>query len=99
MREIVIADLDKRRPAVVLTRERVRGVMRRVTVAPITTTVKGLSTEVALGPENGLDHACVASMDNIATVSVASIGPVVGYVLPHQELALTAAVIAAFDLR
>jgi mRNA interferase MazF len=41
MRDIYVAHLDKARPVVVLTRDAVRSAMRRVTVAPITTTVKG----------------------------------------------------------
>ena len=68
MRDIHLAHLDKARPVLVLTREPVREAMSRVTVAPITSTVKGLSTELALGPENGLDHPCVASCDNIITI-------------------------------
>ena len=65
MRDIHVAHLDKARPVVVLTREPVRAAMRRVTVAPITTTVKGLSTEVAVGAENGLEQPGVISCDNV----------------------------------
>jgi mRNA interferase MazF len=43
------------RPVLVLTRELVRPHLARVTVAPITTNVRGLSTEVPVGPANGLD--------------------------------------------
>ena len=98
MRPIHSATLDKTRPVVVLTRELVRPHLARVTVAPITTTVRGLSTEVAVGPANGLDHACVVSCDNIVTVPTSALGPQVGYLLPAQESALTAAIHAAFDL-
>ncbi|MGH9005173.1 MAG: type II toxin-antitoxin system PemK/MazF family toxin, partial [Acidimicrobiia bacterium] len=48
------ADLDKVRPVVVLTRSRVASRLTRVLVAPITTTVRGLATEVALGPPEGV---------------------------------------------
>jgi len=98
VRPIHSATLDKTRPVVVLTRELVRPHLARVTVAPITTTVRGLSTEVAVGPANGLDHACVVSCDNIVTVPKSALGPQVGYLLPAQESALTAAIHAAFDL-
>ena len=60
---------------VVLTRELVRPHMARVTVAPITTTVRGLSTEIPVGPANGLDKACVVSCDNIVTVPKGAMGP------------------------
>jgi mRNA interferase MazF len=98
VRSIHTAQLDKVRPVVVLTRELVRPHMARVTVAPITTTVRGLSTEIPVGPANGLHHACVVSCDNIVTVPRAALGPQIGYLLPAQEAALTSAIHAAFDL-
>jgi len=48
------ADLDKVRPVVVLTRRRVAARLSRVLVAPVTTTVRGLATEVLLGQDEGL---------------------------------------------
>jgi mRNA interferase MazF len=98
VRPIHTAQLDKPRPVVVLTRELVRPHMARVTVAPITSTVRGLSTEIPVGPANGLDHACVVSCDNIVTVPKSALGAQIGYLLPAQETALTAAIHAAFDL-
>lgn len=98
MRPIHTARLDKARPVVVLTRELVRPHMARVTVAPVTSTVRGLSTEIPVGPANGLDHGCVISCDNIVTVPKSALGRQIGYLLPAQEAALTAAIHAAFDL-
>lgn|SRR6476620_1602343 len=99
MRDIHVAHLDKARPVVVLTREPVRAAMRRVTVAPITTTVKGLSTEVAVGPENGLEQPGVISCDNIITIDKAALGRHVGFLFERQERDLAAAVVSAFALR
>jgi mRNA interferase MazF len=98
VRPIHVARLDKARPVLVLTRELVRPYLATVTVAPITTTVRGLSTEVPLGPANGLDYECVVSCDNIVTVPKTALGRQIGYLLPPQEAALTAAIQAAFDL-
>ena len=98
MRPIHTARLDKTRPVVILTRELVRPHMARVTVAPITTTIRGLSTEIPVGPANGLADACVVSCDNIVTVPQSALGRQSGYLLPAQEAALTAAIHAAFDL-
>ncbi len=64
------ADLDKVRPVVVLTRARVAPLLRRVLVAPITTTVRGLSTEVGLGSQEGVLDGCVANLDNVQLVPV-----------------------------
>lgn len=98
MRPIHTAELDKARPVLVLTRVLVRPHMTRVTVAPITTNARGLSTEVAVGPANGLEAGCVVSCDNIVTVPTSSLGRQIGSLLPAQEVGLTDAIHAAFDL-
>lgn len=98
MRPIHTALLDKPRPVLVLTRELVRPYLTRVTVAPITTSARGLSTEVAVGPANGLDASSVVSCDNIVTIPANAIGSQIGALLPRQEAALTQAIRAAFDL-
>lgn len=98
MREICLVRLDKTRPAVVLTREAARAAMTKVTVAPITTTIKGLSSEVLVGPDNGLDHDCAVSLDNVITVPVDLLGRTVGYLSTEQEVHLARAVVLAYDL-
>jgi mRNA interferase MazF len=98
MRPIHAARLDKTRPVLILTREVVRPHLSRVTVAPITSTIRGLSTEVSVGQANGLDHASVVSCDNILTVPVRALGRQLGFLLAEQETALTEAIRAAFDL-
>jgi mRNA interferase MazF len=98
VRPIHTARLDKVRPVVVLTRELVRPHLARVTVAPITTTVRGLSTEVPVGVANGLQQASVVSCDNIVTVPTTALGAQIGFLLPGQEAALSKAIVAAFDL-
>lgn len=98
MRPIHAAHLDKTRPVLILTRELVRPHLTRVTVAPITSTIRGLSTEVPVGPANGLDQESVVSCDNIVTVPTSVLGRHVGYLFPAQEAALAAAIRAAFDL-
>lgn len=98
MRPIHTAQLDKPRPVLVLTRELVRPHMTRVTVAPITTTARGLSTELSVGPANGLDAHGVVSCDNLVTVPTSTLGRQIGVLLPAQEGDLSAAIHAAFDL-
>lgn len=98
MRPIHVAHLDKARPVVVLTRELVRPLLANVTVAPITTTVRGLSTEVPVGLHNGLNQSSVVSCDNITTIPVDALGSRIGLLLPDQEPMLAAAIQAAFDL-
>jgi mRNA interferase MazF len=98
MRPIHTARLDKARPVLVLTREIVRPHLSRVTVAPITSTVRGLSTEVPVGRANGLDHDSVVSCDTIVTIPVSALGRQLGFLLPEQEARLSAAIQTAFDL-
>lgn len=98
MREICLARLDKTRPVVVLTRELARAAMSKVTVAPITSTMKGLSSEVPLGRENGLEHASAISVDNTVTIPAALLGRTIGFLTEQQEAQLATAVMLAFDL-
>ncbi|MGA8046637.1 MAG: type II toxin-antitoxin system PemK/MazF family toxin [Dermatophilaceae bacterium] len=98
MREICLVRLDRTRPALVLTRDAARGAMTKVTVAPITTTIKGLSSEVRVGPENGLDQDCVISLDNVLTVPVNTLGRTIGHLRADQEAQLARAVVLAYDL-
>lgn len=73
-----LTGLDKARPVLVLTRELVRPHMTTVTVAPITTTVRGLSTELAIYAANGLAEPSVVSCDNITTIPASSLGEQIG---------------------
>lgn len=98
MREICLAHLDTTRPVVVLTREAARAAMTTVTVAPITATVRRLSSEVPVGRANGLDHDGVISIDTIVTVPAERLGRDLGFLSSDQERALARAVVLAFDL-
>ena len=98
MHPIWLARLDKTRPVLVLTREEVRAVRRLVTVAPITSTVRGLSSEVSVGRRNGLEHDSAVNLDSITTIPREALVRPVGALLQEQEDALTRAFHAAVDL-
>lgn len=98
MRAIHLAQLDKTRPVVVLTRELVRPHLHEVTVALITRTIRGLSSEVHVGTANGLDADSVINCDHVHTIPKEALGRQVGYLLPEQEPELTRALMLAFDL-
>jgi len=98
MRPIHVAQLDKARPVLVLTREIVRPHLTTVTVAPITGTIRGLSTEVPVGPANGLDQPSVVACDHLTTIPKEALGSRIGVLLDDQEQALSEAIHAAFDL-
>jgi mRNA interferase MazF len=98
MRPIHWATLDKRRPVVVLTREIMVGHMSTVTVAPVSGTIHGLATEVLVGAENGLDQRSAVKCDQVTSIPVERLHEQCGWLLETQELALHAAIQAAFDL-
>ncbi len=85
------ADLDKVRPVVVLTRDRLAPRLTRVLVAPITTTVRGLSTEVDLGADEGVTEGSVANLDNVQLIPVTSLLRRAGRVDDHRWLEFCAA--------
>ena len=59
---------DKRRPVVVLTRDRVIQHLNHVVVAPITSTIRGIPSQVRLGVEDGMKRDCAVSLDHVQTV-------------------------------
>lgn len=65
---------DKRRPVLILTRDSALGFLNSVTIAPITSTIRGIPTEVILTEEDGLPATCAANFDNIQTVPRRNIG-------------------------
>jgi len=86
--EVWLADVPggKRRPVVVLTRNSVLGRLTTILVAPVTTRVRDIPTEVPLGSAHGLSRACVANFDNIAPLPKRVLVRKVG-VLARDELA------------
>ncbi len=98
MRTIASVQLDRRRPALVLTRQSQLHLLEWVTVAPITSTVRGIISEVPVGPRNGLDQDSVVSCDNITTVRRRAVGDTIGLLFDDQEPALARAITDAFDL-
>ena len=69
---------DKERPALVLTRSSVLSVLHRVTVAPITSTIRGIPTEVVLTEEDGMKRPCAVNLDNVVTIHQRLLGRSVG---------------------
>jgi mRNA interferase MazF len=57
-----------RRPVLLLTRNAAYAVRTSVTVAPLTTTIRGIPVEVPLGSQQGLPRECVANLDDIQTI-------------------------------
>ncbi len=86
--EVWLADIpgDKRRPVVVLTRNSVLPRLTTILVAPVTTRVRDIPTEVPLGHSHGLPRECVANFDNITPLQKSKLVTQVGQ-LDATELA------------
>ena len=70
---------DKRRPVLILTRSSAIGYLNTITVAPITTTIRDIPTEVYLSREDGLLTDWSVNFDNIQTVAKSKIGDLMSY--------------------
>ena len=69
---------DKQRPVVVLTRDSAIAYLSTVTVAPITSSIRGVPSEVALTEDDGMKRACAVNLHNPITVSQGRLGKRVG---------------------
>ena len=65
---------DKRRPIVILTRDSAIKYLGEITIAPITSTVRSIPTEVILDEKDGMKDLCAVNLDHIQTVSKNKIG-------------------------
>jgi mRNA interferase MazF len=75
---------DKRRPALLLTRDSIVGSLGSVTVAPITSTIRGVDSEVMLGLEDGMKAPCALNFHNVMTVRKSAIGRRVASLSPER---------------
>ena len=65
---------DKRRPVLIMTRDSAIAVLNSVTIAPITTTIRSIPTELVLTEGDGLPGTCAANFDNLQTVPKNNVG-------------------------
>ena len=68
---------DKKRPVLILSRNSIMGYLGEVTVAPITSTVREIPSEVQLNRQDGMPRECAVNCDHIQTVSKAKIGSLI----------------------
>jgi mRNA interferase MazF len=76
---------DKKRPVLILTRNSILDYLDEVTVAPVTTTVRDIPSEVPLSREDGMPRTCAINFDHIQTVSKDKIGTLIT-TLPKEKL-------------
>jgi mRNA interferase MazF len=71
---------DRRRPVLILTRQEMIGRLHTVTVAPLTSSIRGVASEVVVGPEVGLKQLSAINLHHVATVPLSGLRSFVGTV-------------------
>ena len=84
VRWYTFAEPDKSRPVLILTRDSAIRYLNSVTVAPITTTIRNVPSEVHLTFEDGLPNECAANFYNLQTVQKAKIGEWITHLSPEK---------------
>jgi mRNA interferase MazF len=83
---------------VVLTRDSVLEYLGEATIAPITRTVRGIPSEVALGPDDGLQEPCAVNLDHVQTVARGRIGALVTTLSVERMAEIREALLFALDV-
>ena len=89
---------DKRRPVLILTRDSILPHLGEVTVAPLTTTIRDIPTEVVLTPADGVPEECAVNCDHIQTVAQARVGKLITTLSSIQMEQVSRAVNFALEL-
>ncbi|HLC41572.1 MAG TPA: type II toxin-antitoxin system PemK/MazF family toxin [Methylomirabilota bacterium] len=95
MRWYKFAQPDKKRPVVILTRDSALEFLGEVTIAPITSTIRDIPSEVLLTKADGMTHDCAVNLDHIQTVSKARIGASITTLAPTKMRELRGGVLFA----
>lgn len=100
--DITWADLGPpagRRPVCILTRDAAIAVLTAITCAPITRTIRGLRSEVEVGPPEGLPDQSVISCDNLITIPTTLLAEPVGHLDLNGRIKLDQALRYALDIQ
>ena len=89
---------DKKRPVLVLTRDSILEYLGEVTVAPITTTIRDIPSEVFLSKQDGMVKECAINFDHIQTISKGKIGSLITNLSPDKLKQVSDAIQFALDL-
>lgn len=90
---------DKRRPVLILTRTSAISYLTSITVAPLTTVIRGIPTEVILTPDDGVETACAVNLDNLQTISKSNLDAFITKLSPKKmyEVRLAVSFALGFD--
>ena len=86
---------DKKRPVLILTRDSVLEYLGEVTIAPITSTVRDIPSEVPIGPSDGLPREGAVNLDHVQTVSKGRLGEVIATLSSRRMMEVRTALLFA----
>jgi mRNA interferase MazF len=86
---------DKKRPVVILTRDSILDSLGEVTIAPVTSTIRDIPSEVVLTIDDGLPRDCAVNLDHVQTVAKARIGPLVATLSRERMIEIRMALLFA----
>ncbi len=89
---------DKKRPVLILTRDSILAYLGEVTIAPVTTIIRDISSEVFLSKDDGMPRDCVINFDHIQTVSKGKIGSLITTISSEKRKQIREAIIFALHL-
>ena len=89
---------DKKRPVLILTRDSVLEYLGEITVAPITSTIRDIPSEVFLSKVNGMPRDCAVNCDHLQTVSKGKIGSLITSLTPAKMVDVGWAIRFALDI-
>ena len=89
---------DKKRPVLILTRDSVLEYLNEVTIAPITSTVRKIPSEVFLTKADGMLRDCAVNCDHLQTVPKGKIGPLITSLFPAKMVDVGQAIRFALDI-
>ena len=87
-----------RRPVLLLSRNQAYRILKRVTVAEITTTIRNIPVEIELGPDEGLARASVANVDNLHALALSRLSSKIGELSEERAWDVERALGYAFDI-
>ena len=89
---------DKKRPVLILTRDSILEYLGEATIAPVTSTVRDIPSEVFLSRHDGMQKDCAINLDHIQTVSKGKIGSIITTLTSERIKQVSRAILFALDL-
>ncbi len=89
---------EKKRPVLILTRDSVSEYLGEITVAPITSTIRDIPSEVFLSNADGMPRDCAVNCDHLQTVSKGKIGSLITSLPPAKMVDVGRAICFAIDI-